>query len=105
MTTVHNERRGRSFSKKFLLTNAIYLKIWPNGNYTKKSCIYWDIITCRPLKISQRCGGTSLHHLQCRRISKKEASMKQVASRALKMEATYFSETSVDLQGLHGVIF
>jgi hypothetical protein len=31
--------------------------------------------------------------------------MKQVPSRALKIEAVYFSQMSVDFNGLHGFIF
>jgi hypothetical protein len=75
-----------------------------------KSIIFWDMTPCSPLKVNRRFGGTYLFHLQGRknRLSKKPAS-KQVAfclladfaepiSSTLKMEATCFSETSVETQ-------
>jgi hypothetical protein len=47
-----------------------------------KSCIFWDITPCSPLKIKRRFGGTC-RLFQGRIIAKHETSMKQVASRAL----------------------
>jgi hypothetical protein len=34
-----------------------------------KSCIFWDITPCNPLKVNRRFGGTCRLHLQGRRIS------------------------------------
>jgi hypothetical protein len=50
-----------------------------------KSSIFLDITPCNPLKMNPLSGGTCRLHLQGRRISKQETSVKQVA-------------------GLHGVI-
>jgi hypothetical protein len=81
-----------------------------------KSSIFWDITPCSPLKVKQHFGGIFRLHLYGRRISKsrnqREAACNQSCllatcftlisclahSSALKMEATYSSETPVDLQ-------
>jgi hypothetical protein len=34
-----------------------------------KSCIFWDVTPCSPLKLNRRFGGTCRLHLQGRRIS------------------------------------
>jgi hypothetical protein len=34
-----------------------------------KSCIFWDITPCRPLRIIRRFGGTCCLHFQDRRIN------------------------------------
>jgi hypothetical protein len=46
-----------------------------------KSSVFWDITPCSPLKVNRHFGGTYRLHLQNIRISKQEASVKQVANR------------------------
>jgi hypothetical protein len=49
--------------------------------FDMKTSIFWDIMSCSPLKVNQRCGGTCCLHLQGRRISQakkqREAGSKQ----------------------------
>jgi hypothetical protein len=81
-----------------------------------KSSVVWNITLCSPLKVSRCFGGTWRIHLQGRRIGKArnqhEAGSKEspllatcfmlvsclTDSLMLKMEATCYSETSVDFQ-------
>jgi hypothetical protein len=65
-----------------------------------KSCIFWDITSCNPLKVSQRFGATCRFHFQGRRISRCEAGSKQSLAYSLtqKMQVTYSSKTSIEFQ-------
>jgi hypothetical protein len=38
-----------------------------------KSCIFWDITPCRPMKVNLHCGGTYHIHLQGQRVSQARA--------------------------------
>jgi hypothetical protein len=60
-------------------TNPIYVGFEVSTAVVKKSCIFWDITPCHPLKANRCFGGT--HHL-------------------LKMEAICSSETSTDFHRL-----
>jgi hypothetical protein len=60
-----------------------------------KSTIFWDMTPCSPLKFNRRFGGTRLH-LRIEEYATQETSVKQVVSKSLKIEATCFSETSVE---------
>jgi hypothetical protein len=44
--------------------------------YAMKSNIFWDITPCSPLKINRRFGGTYRLHLQGRKISLQDFSVK-----------------------------
>jgi hypothetical protein len=75
-----------------------------------KSTIFWDITLCSPLNLNQRFEGIYCLHLHGRRISRaRNLSLLclplaftlvtcSIYSSTLKMEAIYFSETSVDIQ-------
>lgn len=54
-----------------------------------KSYIFWDIVTCSPLKVKSLSGGTLLFHLQRRRIQLKVVN---------KQTSACFSEILVDFQ-------
>jgi hypothetical protein len=73
--------------------------------------LFWDTIPCSPLEIKRRYGGICRLHLHSRRKVKKETSVKPVLIATqfmlvsflayyfiLKMETTYSSETTVDIQ-------
>jgi hypothetical protein len=62
-----------------------------------KSTIFWDRTQCSPLKINQRFGGTYCLHLLCFPPSLTLISCSAYSS-ALKMEAIFSSETSVEFQ-------
>jgi hypothetical protein len=47
-----------------------------------KSSVFWDIMSCSPLKVSRHFGGTCHLHLQVCGI-KQETSMKKVSSRMI----------------------
>jgi hypothetical protein len=71
--------------------------------YDSKSYIFWDITPCSPLNANQSSGGTCRPHLQGRRISQASRACFTLDSclgysSTLTMEATFFSETSVDVQ-------
>jgi hypothetical protein len=94
-----------------LILNASYLlnlnSLITQKN-TLKSFIFWDTMLCGPLKVNRRFGGTCLFHLQGRRIScvgnqRESRWQAELVSyfalcSTLKMEATYPSETLVDIQ-------
>jgi hypothetical protein len=69
-----------------------------------KSFIFWDITPCSLLKVNRRFGGKCHLRLQGRRISQARALLAicftlvsgLAYSSTLKMEATCYSETSVD---------
>jgi hypothetical protein len=77
-----------------------------------KNFVFWDIMPCSPLKVDRCYGGTSRLHLQGRRISQARNKLEVGAllascfklvsflaySSTLKVEATFFSETSVEFQ-------
>jgi hypothetical protein len=74
-----------------------------------KISIFWDVMSCSPLKVNRRFGGTCRLHLQGWRISQArnqhEAGGRQsswliglVYFASLKMEATCSSKTSVNFQ-------
>jgi hypothetical protein len=69
-----------------------------------KSPTFWDITLCSPFKVNRRLGKTRRLHLQGRRtadsclIADFTLVSCLVYSSALKMEETFFSETSVDFQ-------
>jgi hypothetical protein len=74
-----------------------------HGN--KERVVFCDITPCNPLKSNKYFGDRCRLHLQGRRISQEETSMKLVASRPcliyfsiLKLYATCSSETSVNFQ-------
>jgi hypothetical protein len=85
---------------------------WSSHSMVTQSAILWDITPCSPLKVNRRFGGTCRLRCQSRRISKarnqRETGVKQnvLVSYSLihEWEATYTSETSVDFNGLYGVI-
>jgi hypothetical protein len=54
------KRKGRKFKKVgFEVFTAV----------VRKSCIFWYITSCSPLKVNWRFGGTCRHHLQGRTVS------------------------------------
>jgi hypothetical protein len=71
-----------------------------------KNALFWDIMSCSPLKVNRRSGWICGLHLQDWRIRQKKTAwrIKQAAwylphsASTSKMEATCFSETSVDFQ-------
>jgi hypothetical protein len=100
----------RLFLTKITLTGEQYITkfkaILTAEQYITKSCIFWNITPCSPLKVSRRFGGSCCHHLLGRRISQASISLlatcftlfSYMASSILKMEATCSSEMSVDFQ-------
>jgi hypothetical protein len=66
--------------------------------------MFWDIMPCSLLKVNRHFGRTSHLHLQGRRICQarnqhKAGSKQSLAySSTLKVEATWYSEISVDFQ-------
>lgn len=77
-----------------------------------KSSSLWDTTPCNPFVVRRRFGGTYLLHLQGRRINQAELCLLHVSCRfllayspTLKTEAICSSETSINFQCLHGVIF
>jgi hypothetical protein len=68
---------------------------------TVKITVFWDLTLCSPV-VYRRSGGTYCFHLQCLRVSKKQAARRArrsclAHSSSLKMEAVSFFETSVYL--------
>jgi hypothetical protein len=99
---------------KAILTGVSFLGYLTRliSNSTLKMCIFWGIMPCSPLKVNRRFRGTCHFQLQDRRISKArnhhEAGSKHSSclaySSTMKMEPICSSESSVDFNGLHGVI-
>jgi hypothetical protein len=69
-------------------------------SYILQSSVFRNISTCGPLKVKHNFGGTCRLHLQSRRITKQETSVKASGKQSLKiplkMEATCSSEMLVD---------
>jgi hypothetical protein len=63
-----------------------------------KSCVLWDITPCSPLKVNRRLGVTCRLHIQALLATCFTLVSCLACSSTLKMEATCFSETSVELQ-------
>jgi hypothetical protein len=70
-----------------------------------KSTIFWDITPCSPVKVNRRFGRIYRLHLQGRKKADQGTSVKAGGQKTLKMEPICSSETSVDTQRTHGVIF
>jgi hypothetical protein len=80
---------------------SVYLRFEVLTAMVMKRFVFWDITPCSPLKVNRRFGGTCRIHLQGRRINQarnQHESCSLAYSSTLKMEATCFSETSVDFQ-------
>jgi hypothetical protein len=82
---------------------SVYLD---NNDTLLKISIFWNIMTCIPLKFNPRFGGTHRLHHRSRIINQtrnqREACSKQSSYLAycstLKMEAIHYSETKADFQ-------
>jgi hypothetical protein len=61
--------------------------------YYLKSSVFWDIMSCIPLKVNRRFGGTYRLIIQDRRISQARNQCE-----AGRKKSSYSSETSVDFQ-------
>jgi hypothetical protein len=73
-----------------------------------KSTIFWDITPCSPLSVNRRFGGTYRLHLQVRKISQQEISVKAGGKQSIQAGflLVYFStlKRRLTLNGLHGIM-
>jgi hypothetical protein len=93
--TTQADRPIHSF-ERCILKGQIAWRIYPFS----KSSVFWDVTPCGLLKVNQRFGGTCRLHLQSRRISTcfHAGFLCLAYSSTLNIEATCFSETSMEFQ-------
>jgi hypothetical protein len=72
----------------------------------RKSSVFWDIMSCSPLKVNGSFRGTCRLHLQGRRISQSKTSMKQLVRllAVREIRGGVPPKRRMTFSGLHGVM-